>query len=140
MSDPGPPAQALRPSDSCTPPISSASRNVMTRTLNEQPGAPGVANEPRPEPPGFLSAYPSYRSTMLLDRLRATEYSYLDEGGHVYLDYAGAGLPAQAQLHAHAERIRGRCFGNTHSENPASAASTELIEQARLAVLANLNA
>jgi selenocysteine lyase/cysteine desulfurase len=113
----------------------------MTRTLNERSGVPGsAAVAPRPEPPGFLSAYPSYRSTMLLDRLRATEYSYLDAGGHVYLDYTGAGLPAQAQLTAHAERIRGRCFGNTHSENPTSAASTELIERARLAVLAHLNA
>jgi selenocysteine lyase/cysteine desulfurase len=113
----------------------------MVRTLNEPSGRTrGAANERRPEPPGFLAAYPGYRSTVLLDRLRATEYSYLDAGRHVYLDYAGAGLPAQAQLAAHAERIGGRCFGNTHSENPASAASTELIERARLAVLAHLNA
>ena len=93
-----------------------------------------------PEPPGFLSAYPGYRSTALLDRLRATEYSYLDAGGQVYLDYTGAGLPAQTQLTAHAERVRGRCFGNPHSENPTSGASTELIEQARSAVLAHFNA
>jgi hypothetical protein len=86
----------------------------MTRTLQERPG--GVEGDRPPEPAGFLSAYPGYRSTALLDRLRATEYSYLDAGGHVYLDYAGAGLPAQAQLDAHAERIRGRCFGNPHSE------------------------
>jgi selenocysteine lyase/cysteine desulfurase len=92
------------------------------------------------EPAGFLSAYPGYRSTELLDRLRATEYSYLDANGHVYLDYAGAGLPAQAQIRAHAERMAGRCFGNPHSENPASAASTELIERARHAVLAHFNA
>jgi selenocysteine lyase/cysteine desulfurase len=58
----------------------------------------------------------------------------------VYLDYAGAGLPAQAQLAAHAERIRGGCFGNPHSENPTSAASTELIERARRAVLTHFNA
>ena len=95
---------------------------------------------PAAGPPGFLSAYPGYRSTALLDRLRASEYSYLDAGGHVYLDYTGAGLPAQAQLAAHAERVRGRCFGNPHSENPASAASTELVERARRAVLAHFNA
>jgi selenocysteine lyase/cysteine desulfurase len=83
---------------------------------------------------------PGYRSTALLDRLRATEYSYLDAGGHTYLDYTGAGLPAQAQLNAHTERLRGRCFGNPHSENPTSSASTELIERARLAVLAHFNA
>src|SRR5712692_310026 len=98
----------------------------MTRALQERSG--------------FLSAYPGYRSTALLDRLRATEYSYLDAGGHVYLDYTGAGLPAQAQLSAHAGRMRGRCFGNPHSENPTSAASTELIERARLAVLAHFSA
>ena len=113
----------------------------MTRTLTERPGLPGSAgNGQPPEPTGFLSAYPGYRSTTLLDKLRATEYSYLDAGGDVYLDYAGAGLPAQAQLTAHAERMQGRCFGNPHSENPASAASTELIERARLAVLAHFNA
>jgi len=52
----------------------------------------------------------------------------------------GAGLPAQAQLSAHAERMRGRCFGNPHSENPTSATSTELIERTRRAVLAHFNA
>ena len=113
----------------------------MTRTVQEPSGLPGSAGKAgRPEPPGFLSAYPDYRGTTLLDRLRVTEYSYLDAGGHVYLDYTGAGLPAQAQLSAHADRMRGRCFGNPHSENPTSAASTELIERARLAVLAHFSA
>jgi selenocysteine lyase/cysteine desulfurase len=114
----------------------------MTRTLKEPSRVPGspVENDLRPEPAAFMCAYPGYRSTALLDRLRATEYSYLEAGGHVYLDYTGAGLPAQAQLSAHAERIHDRCFGNPHSENPTSAASTELIERARLAVLAHFNA
>jgi selenocysteine lyase/cysteine desulfurase len=113
----------------------------MTRAWQEPSGLPGRAeNDRRPETPGFLSAYPGYRSTALLDRLRVTEYSYLDAGEHVYLDYTGAGLAAQAQLAAHAERMRGRCFGNPHSANPTSAASTELIERARLAVLAHFSA
>jgi selenocysteine lyase/cysteine desulfurase len=102
----------------------------MTTTVNERSGWPGsVEDDQRPEPAGFLLSYPGYRSTAPLDRLRATEYSYLDAGGHTYLDYTGAGLPAQAQLNAHTERLRGRCFGNPHSENPTSAASTELIER-----------
>ena len=113
----------------------------MTIALTERPGLSGSAGNDRPqEPPGFLSAYPGYRHTALLDQLRATDYSYLDADGHIYLDYAGTGLPAQAQLAAHAERMHGRCFGNPHSENPASVASTELIERARLAVLAHFNA
>ena len=91
-------------------------------------------------PPGFLAAYPGYESTALLDRLREAEYAYLDAGRHVYLDYAGAGLPAHMQLIEHAERIQRQPFGNPHSENPTSAASTELIERARHAVLAHFNA
>ena len=88
----------------------------------------------------FLAACPGYRATAVLDQLRATEYSYLDASGHVYLDYTGAGLPAHAQLSAAAARLQGGCFGNPHSQSPASAASTALIEQAREAVLRHLNA
>jgi selenocysteine lyase/cysteine desulfurase len=88
----------------------------------------------------FLAAYPAYRRTAVLDRLRADEYGYLDARGHVYLDYTGAGLPAQAQLAAHTARMRGGCFGNPHSENPTSAVSTELIERARRQVLTHFSA
>jgi selenocysteine lyase/cysteine desulfurase len=113
----------------------------MIRTLQEGVGLPGSGGKNLPPaPPGFLSAYPGYQRTALLDQLRATEYSYLDAGGHVYLDYAGAGLPARLQLAVHAARVRGECFGNPHSENPTSAASTELIERARVAILAHFNA
>lgn len=83
----------------------------------------------------FEVAYPAYAATGLLDEYRATEYAYLDASGHVYLDYTGAGLPAEAQLRAHASRLRGACFGNPHSENPTSRASSQLVEQARDAVL-----
>jgi len=66
----------------------------------------------------FNATYPEYAATARLDKLRATEYSYLDEGGHVYLDYTGAGLVAQSQLLAHTERLRAGCYGNPHSDNP----------------------
>ena len=83
----------------------------------------------------FRAAYPGYAATARLDELRSVEYGYLDEGGHVYLDYTGAGLPAQSQLLAHTARLRAGCYGNPHSDNPTSSASTRLIEQAREAVL-----
>jgi selenocysteine lyase/cysteine desulfurase len=83
----------------------------------------------------FEASYPGYRATAALDELRASEYGYLDADAHAYLDYTGAALPARAQLRAHAERLSERCYGNPHSENPASAASTELIERTRHAVL-----
>ncbi len=85
------------------------------------------------------AAYPEYAATSMLDVLRSTEYGYLDESGHVYLDYTGAGLAARSQLRAHAARIAGGCFGNPHSENPTSGASTRLVEQARAAVLRHFN-
>jgi selenocysteine lyase/cysteine desulfurase len=88
----------------------------------------------------FLAAYPDYATTSRLDELRATEYVYLDANGYTYLDYAGAGLAADAQLRAHLKRLRSGCFGNPHSENPASSASTVLVEQAREAVLRYFNA
>jgi selenocysteine lyase/cysteine desulfurase len=75
-----------------------------------------------------------------LDELRATEYGYLDRDGHVYLDYTGSGLAAESQLRAHQARLRGGLFGNPHSENPTSAASTDRVESARRAVLRYLNA
>jgi selenocysteine lyase/cysteine desulfurase len=88
----------------------------------------------------FLARYPGYAATSRLDELRATEYAHLDKGGEVYLDYTGAGIYAESQLRAHYERVRDRAYGNPHSENPASAASTALVESARRAVLRFLNA
>ncbi|WP_283133217.1 aminotransferase class V-fold PLP-dependent enzyme [Rhizohabitans arisaemae] len=75
-----------------------------------------------------------------LDELRATEYAYLDNEGHVYLDYAGAGIPADIQIREHADLLRGRCFGNPHSENPTSKAATDQVASVRRAVLSFFNA
>lgn len=91
-------------------------------------------------PADFPAAHPEYESTGSLDLLRNTEYSYLDDGGVVYLDFAGAGLAANAQRRAHQTRLAAQCFGNPHSENPTSKAATEVVDQARRAVLAHLNA
>jgi selenocysteine lyase/cysteine desulfurase len=88
----------------------------------------------------FHATYPDYEETSKIDELRAAEYSYLDESGHVYLDYTGAGLAARSQLQSHAARISAGCFGNPHSENPTSSASTRLVEEARAAVLRHFNA
>jgi selenocysteine lyase/cysteine desulfurase len=70
-----------------------------------------------------------------LAELRRSEYARLDAGGHVYLDYTGAGLYAESQLREHLELLRSSVFGNPHSINPTSTAMTELVEHARAAVL-----
>lgn len=83
----------------------------------------------------FRRAYPDFASTEQLDTLRATEYARLDRERHVYLDYTGGGLYADAQVRAHADLLLGNVFGNPHSSNPTSLAMTHLVEQARAYVL-----
>ena len=85
---------------------------------------------------GFLRTHTSYAGTAVLDELRASDFARLDAGGHVYLDYTGAGLYADSQLSEHFELLQQNVFGNPHSANPTSAAMTALVEQARAAVLA----
>lgn len=67
--------------------------------------------------------------------LRAREFARLDAGGHVYLDYTGAGLYGESQVRRHGSLLRRRVLGNPHSENPTSHASTLHVEEARRRVL-----
>ena len=76
----------------------------------------------------------------MLDELRRSDFARLDRGGHVYLDYTGGGLYAQSQLREHMRLLESGVFGNPHSINPTSAASTELVERARAYVLEFFNA
>ncbi len=88
----------------------------------------------------FLQAYPRYRETGRLDELRRDEFSRLDEQSHVYLDYTGGGLYADRQVRQHSELLLGTVFGNPHSSNPTSLASTEGVERCRRRVLRFFNA
>jgi len=83
----------------------------------------------------FRRAHPRYGDTTGVDDLRRDDFARLDAGGHVYLDYTGAGLYADSQVREHLELLRQNVFGNPHSLNPTSAAMTELVERARAAVL-----
>lgn len=102
-----------------------------------QPSPPHSQREAFPEgaEAAFRRAHPRYADTAALDELRRSDLSRLDTGGHVYLDYTGAGLYADSQLSEHLELLRGSVFGNPHSVNPTSSAMTELVERAREAVL-----
>jgi molybdenum cofactor sulfurtransferase len=95
-----------------------------------------VTRPTQPDPyADFLVRYPQYQSTLLLDRLRATEYGRLDDAGQIYLDYTGAGLHAASQVRQHAELLNAAAMGNPHSGSPASSRTTTLVEGARRAVL-----
>jgi len=88
----------------------------------------------------FLESYPEYHSTRFLDQLRQDDYARLDAAGRVYLDYTGGGLYGLSQVERHAELLRDHTFGNPHSGNPTSQATTRLVEQARRKVLSFFNA
>ena len=109
---------------------------MTTQILRNRPDSLGRSGDPA----RFLTVYPQYERTRILDDARSAEYGHLDRTGHVYLDYTGSGLAAASQYHAHQERLSGQCFGNPHSENPASRASTERVERTRATVLAHFNA
>jgi molybdenum cofactor sulfurtransferase len=72
------------------------------------------------------------------------EAAFLDSNpsfrGDVYLDYTGGSLYAESQLDEHLLLLRETVYGNPHSVNPTSSAATELVEQARAAVLRYFNA
>ncbi|HEX6900373.1 MAG TPA: aminotransferase class V-fold PLP-dependent enzyme [Thermoanaerobaculia bacterium] len=83
----------------------------------------------------FQTAWPEYASTRVLDEFRARELSRLDRARHVYLDSTGGGLYGESQVRRHAEILLANTFGNPHSSNPASLATTERVESARRRVL-----
>jgi selenocysteine lyase/cysteine desulfurase len=69
------------------------------------------------------------------ESLRDREFRRLDESDQVYLDYTGSGLYAESQLRRQEEFLRRHVLGNPHSESPASARATEIVERARREVL-----
>jgi len=88
----------------------------------------------------FLSEYPDYACTVVLDDLRRSEYARLDAQQHVYLDYTGGSLHAASQVRDHAELLNSQVFGNPHSASPSSTETTQRVESARAAVLTYFNA
>ncbi len=88
----------------------------------------------------FQNNFPSFKKTNSLDNLRKSEYSRLDINNQIYLDYTGGGQYADSQLREHLEILRQGVFGNPHSNNPSSLASTAFVQKARSCVLEFFNA
>lgn len=88
----------------------------------------------------FIKAYPAYENTHSLDDRRQRDYARLETTGQIYLDYTGAGLYAESQVHAHHKLLDEHVFGNPHSGNPTSLAATHLVESARETILKFFNA
>lgn len=88
----------------------------------------------------FLKNYSLYTQTDTLDTLRAIEYKRLDQLNQIYLDYTGGSLYGLCQIHEHAQLLSQGVYGNPHSDNPTSKATTQLINQARSTILSYFNA
>jgi selenocysteine lyase/cysteine desulfurase len=88
----------------------------------------------------FREDYPAYQGTAILDDLRASDYSRLDDQQHTYLDYTGAGLYGGSQVRQHLELLNQRILGNPHSAGLSSSAATSLVETTRQRVLAYFGA
>jgi selenocysteine lyase/cysteine desulfurase len=67
--------------------------------------------------------------------LRQREFSRLDANGIAYLDYAGAALYPASIVRRDARRVQQRIYGNPHSENAPSRASTSMLDDARAQTL-----
>ena len=83
----------------------------------------------------FTDCHREYAATSTLDDLRRTEFSRLERDAHVYLDNTGSGLYADVQVRRHSAWLRDHVFGNPHSINPTSSASTAAVEHCRHRVL-----
>jgi molybdenum cofactor sulfurtransferase len=88
----------------------------------------------------FQERFPAYATTHKLDVLRASDYTRLDKGNQVYLDYTGGGLYAESQLQQHMAILTENTFGNPHSTNLTSMAMTHRVESARRYILEFFNA
>ncbi|HTE47745.1 MAG TPA: aminotransferase class V-fold PLP-dependent enzyme [Gemmatimonadaceae bacterium] len=74
------------------------------------------------------------------ETLREREFSRLDRNRLAYLDYTGSALYGDSQLRSHHALLADGVFGNPHSENGPSAASSRFLEMARTHVLRFLDA
>src|SRR5260221_2543390 len=88
----------------------------------------------------FLQKYPEFERTARIDALRASDYGRLDALGQIYLDYTGGSLYGESQVRQHADLLSRHVFSNPHSSNLTSAATTDLVDRARRAVLQYFNA
>src|SRR5512133_2731465 len=123
----------------------------MRVTLTSADRSPSMTTRPHPTTNGnnlhwkdafaqFLERHPAWGTTASLDALRAQELRRLDDAGQVYLDYTGAGLYPASLVDEHVRVLRSSVLGNAHSVNPASVASSTLVEETRRRILSFFNA
>ncbi|KAH9288390.1 hypothetical protein KI387_032507, partial [Taxus chinensis] len=117
---------------------------VPTRFVKKKESAAAADAELQTNPckSEFLDLYGRYygypRGNKSIEDLRATEFKRLNK--EVYLDHAGATLYSESQMQAIANDLTKNIYGNPHSQNDSSVASSDIISSARQKVLAYCNA
>ncbi len=84
--------------------------------------------------------YPIRASRTDFALLRQREFARLDETGTTYVDYTGAALYPVTLVRRHAQQLTAAVFGNPHSRNAPSLASSAVLNQARNLTLRFLDA
>ncbi|KAJ6569826.1 PLP-dependent transferase [Mycena vulgaris] len=77
----------------------------------------------------FLSTFPEYRLTRIIDTLRRSDYGRLETTGETYVDYM------ESLIRVHTEFLYRSILGNTHSVSNSSKLSLKCADDARAAVL-----
>ncbi|KAJ7222167.1 methyltransferase type 11 [Mycena pura] len=88
----------------------------------------------------FLSAFPEYRLTWILDTLRRHDYGRLETTGETYVDYMGGAVYPESLVRVHAEFLSRSILGNTHSVSNSSKLSITCADEARSVVLSFFHA
>ncbi|KAJ7496581.1 PLP-dependent transferase [Mycena latifolia] len=83
----------------------------------------------------FLSTFPEYRLTWIIDTLRRSDYGRLETTGETYVDYMGGALYPESLIRVHTEFLNRSVLGNTHSVSNSSKLSLKCADDARAAVL-----
>jgi selenocysteine lyase/cysteine desulfurase len=75
------------------------------------------------------------RTETFFDELREREFGRLGAQKHTYVDYTGSAIYGASQIRAVHDLLQQRVFGNPHSESSSSRESSEILDNARKAVL-----
>jgi len=90
---------------------------------------------------GFMQRYRNeYGYGGAIEALYPAEVGVRMKPREHYMDYTGSGVYCQSQLDAVFQELRTNMFGNPHSANPSSTATSNSVEDVRLQLLRYFNA
>jgi hypothetical protein len=77
----------------------------------------------------FLSKYPEYKLTSVLDSLRKSDYVRLDRAEQTYVDFVGGALYPETLIRMHSVFLQQSVLGNTHSASNRYVSNAPAVDQ-----------